>query len=141
MKPPKATGDHISVLAKVLRQTPDVLLRVLSNPAAHVETYPATIKGKRRQITEATGPLKEIQRALKSVLLDVPINRAIHGYVTGRSTITTARMHVKHPFLGSFDIQDFFPSIRQGRVVALFKHLGYSENVANALGRLPPPHQ
>ncbi len=81
--------------------------------------------------------LKAVQTTILRELLDrVPPHPAAHGFVEGRSIITNSRPHVGQRFLLKFDLQNFYPSVSYRRVVAIFRSLGFSREVAIWLGRL-----
>ncbi len=81
--------------------------------------------------------MKKAQRwVLANILDQLPTGEAAHGFVKGRSTVTNARAHVGRNLVVSFDLKDFFPSIRFKRVRLMFKELGYSPAVATVLALL-----
>jgi hypothetical protein len=91
-----------------------------------------------RRLIEAPKPLlKRIQRqVLAAILSRVPVHPTAHGFVTGRSICTNAKPHVGQRVVVKFDLQNFYPAVRYGRVVAIFRSLGYSREAAIWLGRL-----
>jgi len=81
--------------------------------------------------------LKSIQRQLLHELLDwIPAHEAAHGFTRGRSVRTHARAHTGRFVVVRFDLEDFFASIRAGRVYGIFRTAGYPEAVAYALTAL-----
>jgi retron-type reverse transcriptase len=81
--------------------------------------------------------LKKAQRwVLDTILSKLPVTDAAHGFVPGRSTATNARAHLGRNLVVSFDLKDFFPTIRFKRVRMIFKELGYSPAVATHLALL-----
>jgi hypothetical protein len=81
--------------------------------------------------------LKEIQRKILAEILDpIPTHPAAHGFVKGRSIKTFAAPHVGQRVVVRMDLRDFFPSMRGGRVQALFRTAGYPDRVADLLGGL-----
>ncbi len=81
--------------------------------------------------------LKEMQRKILTEILDnIPAHPAAHGFVKGRSIKTFAAPHAGKRVVLRMDLRDFFPSIRIGRVQALFRTAGYPERVADLLGGL-----
>jgi hypothetical protein len=81
--------------------------------------------------------LKEIQKSiLTGILENIPVHPAVHGFRKGRSIQTFAAPHVRQRVVLRMDLQDFFPSLRGGRVQAMFRMAGYPEPVANLLGGL-----
>jgi hypothetical protein len=91
-----------------------------------------------RRLIEAPKPLlKRVQRqVLAGILARVPVHPAAHGFVTGRSIGTNAKPHVGQRVVVKFDLENFYPAVHFGRVVAIFRSLGYSREAAIWLGRL-----
>ncbi|MGE4001520.1 MAG: reverse transcriptase family protein [Planctomycetaceae bacterium] len=93
--------------------------------------------GGHRLIEAPKATLKEVQRMLlRRILAKIPTHPAAHGFVTGRSILTNAEPHVGQRVLLKFDLQNFYPSVRYSRVVAIFRSVGYSREVALWLARL-----
>lgn len=60
---------------------------------------------------------------------------SVHGYVSDRSILTNARVHVGAPWLLNADIRDFFGSITTARVAASLKEAGLTIIGAHLLAR------
>lgn len=81
--------------------------------------------------------LKALQRRLLDMLLDrIPPHESAYGYCRERSVLDHAAAHAGQPVLLHFDLQDFFGSVRASRVHALFRTLGYGDEVARDLTAL-----
>lgn len=81
--------------------------------------------------------LKQVQRKiLYEILNHVPTHNSVHGFVSGRSILTNATPHIGKRFLLKLDLKDFYTNVRYSRVVAIFRSLGYSREVAIWLARL-----
>ncbi len=79
--------------------------------------------------------IKAIQRQiLDSILQVIPAHPNIHGFVPGRSIKTFAAPHAGSDVVLRMDLKNFFPSFRCARVQALFRTLGFPEQVAALLG-------
>lgn len=91
-----------------------------------------------QRLIEAPKPfLKEAQqRILRGILDHVPPHVNAHGFVAGRSILSNARPHVGQRILLKFDLENFYPSVRYSRVVAIYRSLGFSREVGIWLGRL-----
>ena len=87
------------------------------------------------RLLEAPKPdLKAIQRRILQEILDkVPVHDAAHGFRSGRSVLSHARMHSGRLTVLRMDLEDFFVSIPAGRVHGVFRALGYPEEVARML--------
>lgn len=90
------------------------------------------------RLLEAPKPqLKAIQvRILREILDRVPIHPQAHGFSKGRSIVTNAEPHVGRRIILKYDLEDFYPSVRYNRVVAIFRSLGFSREVGIWLARL-----
>ena len=81
--------------------------------------------------------LKSVQaRILTGILDSVPPHASAHGFVARRSILTNARPHVGSRVVLKFDLENFYASVRFGRVVAIFRSMGYSREAALWLSRL-----
>jgi RNA-directed DNA polymerase len=114
------------------------LLRPGTEPgSAYVEFEVPKATGGMRRIAAPRKPLRAVQRKiLDEILSKVPVHRAAHGFLPGRSTVTNAEPHVGAAIVVKMDLVDFFPSIHYRRVVGLFENLGYSSSVARDLAGL-----
>ena len=79
--------------------------------------------------------LKLMQRQiLRQILEPIPPHPAAHGFLHGRSIKTFVAPHVGQRVVLRMDLQDFFPTINGVRIQALFRTMGYPEEVADLLG-------
>lgn len=93
--------------------------------------------GGHRLIESPKGTLRQVQQQILHELLDrVPPHPSAHGFVRGRSIVSNAAPHVGQRVVVKFDLESFYASVRQSRVVAIFRSLGYSREVALWLARL-----
>ena len=90
-----------------------------------------------RLIESPKSVLKAVQSKILRELLDkVPAHGTSHGFVKGKSILTNARPHVGQTILLKFDLANFYTTVTFARVVAIFRSLGYSREVAIWLGLL-----
>jgi len=96
-------------------------LNYYSNPRArrncyHEFTIPKK-NGTNRTITAPSNQLKMLQTIL-NVLLNVVVkpHEKAYGFVSGKSIVENARIHVKKNFVYNVDLRDFFHSVDQARV-------------------------
>lgn len=83
--------------------------------------------------------LKEIQNwLLENILEQNIISNSTYSFVKGKSIVDHSLNHIyqKDFWLVTFDIKDFFPSIRKEAVKNIFLDLGYSSDVSNAFSSL-----
>ena len=87
------------------------------------------------RLVESPKPrLKELQRRILREILDrIPAHTAVHGFVKGRSIMTNAQPHTGQRILLRLDLENFFPAFPAARVAALFRTLGYPDEVASRL--------
>ncbi|MFY9727430.1 MAG: trypsin-like peptidase domain-containing protein [Bryobacteraceae bacterium] len=93
------------------------------------------VKGAKRytkfNIAKSSGGLREIQSPVTALkLIQKKLNQAlqcvyeprhpVHGFVSSRSIVSNARLHVGARFILNLDLKDFFPSINFGRVRGMF---------------------
>jgi hypothetical protein len=91
-------------------------------------------RGGHRLLEAPKTRLKALQRRiLQDILRQVPIHDAAHGFVSGRSALTCARVHESRNVVLRMDLEDYFPSIGAARVYRLFRSVGYPEAIAQVL--------
>jgi retron-type reverse transcriptase len=73
---------------------------------------------------------------LDNILAKLPVERACHGFLPGRSIVSNAAVHAGQGVVVNLDLQGFFPSIGFPRVRRAFERLGYSPAVATVLALL-----
>ena len=71
-----------------------------------------------------------------NILSSAELSDDIHGFRKGRSYITNALTHLDAKHILNVDISQFFPSITEEMVAAVFRGLGYSDAGANLLAGL-----
>lgn len=92
---------------------------------------------KERNIYHPSFELKEILKAINTYLLKkIRLSVVVHGSRKYRSAYTNAKMHVGKRDILSFDIENFFPSIRPYKVFNMFRRLNCSPEVSKYLTRL-----
>ncbi|MBL8848560.1 MAG: RNA-directed DNA polymerase [Planctomycetaceae bacterium] len=102
----------------------------------HFQVIPKRSGGAR--LLEAPKPqLKAIQqRILRDILDRIPVHSQAHGFSKGRSIVTNAEPHVGKRIILKYDLENFYPSVRYNRVVAIFRSIGFSREVGIWLARL-----
>ncbi len=103
----------------------------------HYKSRMRQIGKKERLIFQADDLLKKIHKKIEQGLLDsFEYPPEIQGGIPGRSTATNARKHVGKKALGHFDISNYYPSVKSGRIYTLFCTLGCDPETARLLTRL-----
>ena len=95
----------------------------LRNADALYKTFQIPKKsGKPRTITAPNASLKAIQRCLALLLQEAyQPSISVNGFVPGRSIVSNASVHADKKFVLNLDLENFFPSISFGRVIAVLQ--------------------
>lgn len=87
-----------------------------------------------RMLEAPKARLKAVQRRILHGILDhLPPHESVHSYRRGRSLAGFVAPHAGRGLVLHIDLRDFFPSLRQSRVHALFRTAGYPLAVARLL--------
>ncbi|EMK2731973.1 trypsin-like peptidase domain-containing protein [Vibrio parahaemolyticus] len=95
--------------------------------------------GGEREIVAPINKLKQLQYKVKSELESYYKPRqCVHGFVSGKSIISNAQVHVRKEYVLNIDLEDFFGSINFGRVSRLFQSppLSLPQSVASVLAHI-----
>jgi hypothetical protein len=126
--PPAVTPE---ALATMFGYNPGFVWSMLKRTNRHYRIFPIP-KGKdERLISAPRVGLKLIQRWLNYhwSLAWIPSDSA-HGFVSGRSHISAAKMHCNARWVISADIAEFFPSVKADRVRLALQMLGYADDTS-----------
>lgn len=127
----------INFLAGMLQTSPAALLALVENAPQYYRSFKREVKDKERDLVEAIGPLKRIQRRiLDNVLMRLPPSAVSFGGVKGRSIKDNAQVHVHSDYIAKLDIKAFYPSIRSVRVYEFFIDQECTPDVSRALTAL-----
>lgn len=81
--------------------------------------------------------LRAVQdKILAEILERVAVHANCHGFTPGRSIVTNATPHVGQHVVIKIDLENFYGRIRTSRVVATYRSMGYSREVAIWLAKL-----
>ncbi|TXD37222.1 RNA-directed DNA polymerase [Lujinxingia vulgaris] len=110
----------------------------LADPHFHYVSFTIPKRsGEERPILAPKPRLKAIQRdLLDQALSRLPVHRAAHAFVPGRSIATNARPHLRREFLLTLDLHNFFGALHVGRVRGFLMAMGYGWEVASTLALL-----
>ncbi|OBW57005.1 hypothetical protein A9986_09665 [Solibacillus silvestris] len=92
--------------------------------------------GDSRDVFVPSEHLKEIQNwLLVNILEKKMISNSTYSFVKGKSIIDHALNHIylKDFWLVTFDVKDFFPSIRKDAIKNIFFELGYTSDISDTL--------
>ncbi|MES1156364.1 MAG: reverse transcriptase family protein [Alphaproteobacteria bacterium] len=91
-------------------------------------------EGPPRLIESPKSRLKAVQRRILHEILDhVPPHAHAHGFVRGRSCISSAQLHAGEHVVVRLDLRRFFSSIQSMRVHGIFRAIGYPWATARLL--------
>lgn len=133
------TRDDIAQLLELTTKQLNFHLYVLPSRKKYKTFIVPKKSGGIRLISAPASPIKIIQHKLKQVLDSVYSPKpATHGFVSGRSIVSNARLHKKRRYVLNIDLEDFFPTIHFGRVRGLFMGNPYNLNdeVATVLAQI-----
>jgi RNA-directed DNA polymerase len=128
-------------LARWLQLSHEQLCWLAPSTPPVVEHYRYSLQAKQagglRLLETPKVELKRVQRnILHTLLSQVPVHEAAHGFTAGRSVKTHAAAHVGQAVVIRFDLRDFFGSVGAAHVNAVWRTLGYPEGVARSLTTL-----
>lgn len=90
-----------------------------------------------RTVYQPSIKLKKIQRwILKNILKKIQISESAHAFQEKKSILTNAQAHTHNGelfFLYVTDIENFFDSIVEKKVIEIFRSIGYSDDVSRCL--------
>lgn len=91
----------------------------------------------RREFAKPVPPLMAVQRRILKLIVErLPAHDASHGFRVGRSTQTNAAVHINSKVVVTVDLRNFSSAITLPRVLGVFRHAGYPDDVARALALL-----
>lgn len=126
-------------LSKLLGMTPAYLASVINSTENHYRIF-SIPKRNKKEVREIQAPypaLLECQKWInRSILSNIPIHSAAHGYISKKSIKTNAKEHLAQKSLLKIDLKNFFPSININRVINVFQRCGYADNVSFYLARI-----
>lgn len=125
-------------LSKILGIKYNVLVHMVFNPKAYY--YSFQIKKRRNGHRDINAPYPLMRYTqfwiLNKILPKVSLHNNAFAYRKELSIIDNAQQHLNQAHLLKMDLKDFFPSISRNRIVPIFKHLGYSNQVSFFLASL-----
>jgi len=138
---PADLGAHLALSPTELAWFSDELsinARTDREPLLHYRrSWVRKRRGGYRLLEAPKDRLKMIQRwILDHVLVPIPVSPAAHGFVRGRNVLSFVRPHAHQAVVARLDLEDFFASVGRGRVIALFRRLGYPPAMALSLACL-----
>lgn len=129
---------EINHLSKLLGRKQSYLTSVAFGSEKHYRTFEIPKKsGGVRIISSPYPALLECQYWIyNNILSKVQVHNSAQAYVSDRSIITNAKIHIGNKLFLKIDLKDFYSSIKRPRIVWAFRALGYAENVSFLLASL-----
>ena len=122
---------HLDWFADSRRQAHATDIPILQN---YAYAFLPKKNGPPRLIEQPKPALKAVQkRILREILDQVPQHDCAHGFISGRSCISSAEIHTGEALVVTVDLKDFFLTTPLRRVHGLFRSLGYPWAVARLL--------
>jgi len=118
-------------LATMFGYNPGFVWSMLKRTHKHYRIFPIPKGNGERLISAPRVGLKLIQRWLNyHWSLGWKPSKNVHGFVTGKSHISAAKMHCNAKWVISADIANFFPSVKSDRVRLALQRLGYNDDTS-----------
>lgn len=126
----------IQELSEVSDVRRSVINRIIHDSSHYYRNFSVPKRtGGVRDISTPLPALQALQKTLlKHTLSKVRISPHCHSYLTNRSILTNANMHIGQPTICKIDISDFFPSIQLDFVINIFQCIGYDHADAKLMG-------
>jgi hypothetical protein len=113
--------EPVDLLAALIDEAAELVrdARRLVDRGAAYERFTIPKPGRRppREITAPVEVLKRVQRGIITILEPLPLSMAVHGFRRARSIVTGARAHAHARALINVDLEEFFHSVDDLRVV------------------------
>lgn len=131
--------ENIDDIAGVLGCQPSFIQFVLDFPATFYQQLrvPRRRRSDPRIVYEVNDKLKNLHKnILVSIAAKVIFPEYVQGFVSKRSIVTNASLHLSRKYVLNLDIKNFFESIKIEKVFCVFESLGCNHEVASILARL-----
>ena len=127
--------EHLSILTE---NDVGFIERVCCNSAQYYKRFEIPKRrGGLRAIAAPGKRLKKLQRWINdNILAKRYVSPFAKAYMKKRSVKDNARFHIGQKKLLCMDLEDFFPSIKNKKIVTVFIKAGYREDIANILASI-----
>lgn len=126
-------------MAKVLGCQVSFIQNVLDCPSTYYRqvTVPRKRRPDPRIVYEVNSNLKNLHKnILTSIAAKVDFPECVQGFVSKRSIVTNASLHLGRKYILNLDIKDFFESIKIEKITQVFERLQCSQEVASIFAQL-----
>ncbi|HEX8192309.1 MAG TPA: reverse transcriptase domain-containing protein [Allosphingosinicella sp.] len=137
----RSDGDRVwdyTSIGLSLGVSPRLLLQMAVSPERHYRTFQILKRGGGGRTIQAPRVfLKAVQKFIADYLLcDLRVHDAVHAFVPRRSAVSNAHEHLRSRWVGTIDVESFFPSISGSGVEALLRRNGFDATSARTIRRL-----
>jgi len=114
------------------------IFQLSKNADKYYKTYTINKKsGGEREISQPNKPMKGLQAwILVNILNKLSVSNSSKGFEKGSSTYFNAIPHIGSTSLLTFDLKDYFPSIKRKQVFNIFKAVGYNNLISVVLSNI-----
>lgn len=133
--PPLVSPTSLAVLLGV---SPKLISAMSLFPRRYYRAFDVRKRsgGKRRILAPRTY-LKVVQKfVLRRILEQRALPKFVTGFVKSKGIVENASAHLGSTHFLNIDLKDFFTSVRDSRVIKIFRSFGYPPAMANTLMRL-----
>lgn len=125
-------------IALAIGVSPRLLINMVVKPERHYRSFDIKkANGAARRIDAPRVFLKSIQKFICDYLLiDLPIHDCVHSFIPHRSPVTNAHKHLRASWVGTLDIENFFPSISTTNINTLLRRNGFDQRSARIISAL-----
>jgi RNA-directed DNA polymerase len=131
--------ENIDDIAGALGCQANFIQFVLDYPATFYQQLrvPRRRRSDPRIVYEVNDKLKNLHKnILVSIAAKVNFPEYVQGFVSKRSIVTNASLHLGQKYVLNLDIKNFFESIKTEKVICVFESLGCNHEVASILAKL-----
>lgn len=128
----------LTQLALCIGVTPWLISSLTHTSENHYRRFTIGKKGGgEREISSPRYFLKTVQYWLKvHFLYQLKVHSSCHAYISGKSIVSNASLHVGKEFVANIDLEDFFGRITQKQVCKLLERHGFGVKLASTISKL-----
>jgi len=131
--------DNLNDVAEALGCQPGFIQLVLEYPSTfyHKLYIPKKRSPNPRIVYEVNGNLKNLHKnILSSIAENVDFPDYVQGFVSKRSIVTNASLHLSRKYILNLDIKNFFESIKLEKIISVFESLNCNHEIASIFAQL-----
>jgi len=131
-------GWDFTSIGLAIGVSPRLLMNMKIKPERHYRSFDIRkANGTPRTIDAPRVFLKAAQKFIGDyILFDLPVHECVHSFVSRRSPVTNALIHMGASWVGTIDVEKFFPSISAADVESLLRRNGFDGRSARTISIL-----